>query len=79
MNLRHTLATGGQPYFMLLNGGGGGKGGGGVQYVPQQTPPPPVEEASVQIDTENTKKKVTQGKSELKVPMMTSANTGLNV
>ncbi len=78
MNLLFTLAKGEHPYFMLLNGGGGGKGGG-AQYVPQATPPPPTEEASVDVEDTGMKKKVTQGKSELKIPLATATGTGLKV
>lgn len=79
MNLLFKLATGGQPEHLWLNGGGGGKGGGGVQAVPQVTPPPPAEEASVDVEDTGMKKKVTQGKSELKIPLATAPSTGLKV
>lgn len=45
---------------------------------PMIAPTPPIEEASVEID-DKTKKKVRTGKSSLKMPLSTSANTGLKL
>ncbi len=60
-------------------GGGGGKG---VQKeeVPQVIPTPAVEEASVQIEDEDKKdKKASTSKSQLKVPLSPTVDTGLNL
>lgn len=57
----------------------GGKGGTTVQQ-PQVNPTPPVEDASVELSSqqEDLKRKSKAGKGALKIPLATEVNTGLN-
>lgn len=62
-------------YYMQLNKGGGK---GSVVPPPTVAPTPAVEEASVEIEDEDKKKKLETGKKELKIPLSTAESTGLN-
>ena len=59
------------------------KGGGKSAPPPQApvvAPVAPIEESSVEIDDDmDNKKKIKSGKSELKLPLANTANTGLKV
>ena len=55
------------------------KGGGAVPEVTQVTPAPPVEEAGIVSDEEDSDSKLKTAKSSLKIPLATSAGTGLKV
>jgi len=59
---------------------GGGKGAAPAPVAPIVNPVAPVEESSVEIgeDTEK-KKKLKTGKSELKLPLANTADTGLKI
>ena len=57
-----------------------GKGGGGAApQAPQVAPAPPVEEAGIVSDEEDSDSKLKTAKSSLKIPLATSAGTGLKV
>lgn len=62
---------------------GGGKGGGSQTVVEQPivVPTPPVEDASVEMSSEqeDAKNKAKQGKGKLKIPLATEVDTGLKV
>lgn len=58
------------------------KGGkGGTVQQPQVNPTPPVEDASVELSSqqEDLKKKAKAGKGALKIPLAKEVDTGLNV
>ena len=57
------------------------KGGKGMMPAPQPivAPTAPVEEASVEIEEDDAKKKLKTGKSSLKMPIKTTTDTGLKV
>ena len=60
---------------------GGGKGGASYEAPEPQpivAPTTPVEEASVELDEEDDKKKLSTGKESLKIPLTTSPTTGLS-
>ena len=61
-------------YYMQYNKG---KGSAGTQ--PIIAPNAPVEEASVKLSEDDEKKKLSGGKSTLKIPLSTSSDVGLKV
>lgn len=61
-------------YYMQYN-----KGKGAVDTQPIIAPTSPVEEASVKLSEDDEKKKLSSGKSTLKIPLSTSAGVGLKV
>jgi hypothetical protein len=62
---------------MTYNGGGGK--GSAPAAQPMINPTPPVEEASVEIEDDATKKKLDTSKKQLKIPLAETQNTGLKV
>lgn len=61
----------------IIAGGGSSKGPTPAQ--PQVQPTPAVEEASVEMDEDSKKKKLGTSKSQLKVPLAPTVDTGLKV
>jgi hypothetical protein len=57
----------------------GKPGSGAAPQVTQVAPAPPVEEAGIVSDEEDSKSKLKTAKSSLKIPLATSAGTGLKV
>lgn len=61
-------------YYMQYN-----KKGGTTETQPIIAPTTPVEEASVKLSEDDEKKKLSGGKSTLKIPLSTASDVGLKV
>lgn len=73
--LLKAMADGLDPMCLVLNKGGSK----GYTPPPPVQPTPAVEEASLEIEDPDAKKKLQTGKSTLKMPISPAADTGLKV